>query len=221
MLSETIDVAAAFPASIRYIENGDPLNTGNFQANAEDVALAAGHLIGSGPNLEVGNRYRLKSRSVTITLDSRAIVDPANWLPSLTAAGVWVCQTTTANRPIWLPFSPPVGMTLTGWEVYVKGAPAHAGLPAVMPQVQLGQYRIDTGAFTSISLVSDTSANTANYQALHPIAPAAALTHVVDRSLYRYTIGLNNESGANALVGLELHGARLTFTITALPELQM
>lgn len=220
MLSETINVAASFPSSIRYIENGDPLNTGNFQANAEDVAAMGGHLIGTGPNLEVGNKYRLKSRSVTITLDSRAIVDPANWLPSLTAVGVWVCQTTTANRPIWLPFSPPVGMTLTGWEVYVKGAAGHVGLPAVMPQVQLGQYRIDTGAFTSISLVSDASANTANYQALHAVS-ATSLTHVVDRSVYRYTIGLNNESGANALVGLELHGARLTFTITALPDLQM
>lgn len=220
MLTETINVAASFPASIRYIQNGDPLNTGNFQANAEDVAAASGHLLGTGPNLEVGNKYRLKSRSVTITLDARAICDPANWLPSLTAPGVWVCQTTTANRPVWFPFSPPVGMVLTAWEVYLQGAGAHVGVPAVLPQVQLGHYRIDTGAFTSLSLVNDTSASTAAYQAIHAVS-ASGLTHTVDRSLYRYTIGINNESGANALVGQMVHGVRLIFTITGLPDLQM
>lgn len=220
MLSETIDVAASFPASIRYIENGDPLNTGNFQANAEDAAAAAGHLIGTGPNLEVGNKYRLKSRSVTITLAGLALFDPALWLPSLTQPGVMICQTTTANRPITYGFAPPVGAVLTAWEAYIQGAGAHVGLPAVMPQVQVGTYRIDTGAFTSVSLVNDTSASTATYQAIHAVS-ASGLTHTVDRSLHRYTIAVNNESGVNSLVGQMVHGVRLTFTITTLPELQM
>jgi hypothetical protein len=51
MLSETIDVAASLPASIRYLENGDPLNTGNFKASAEDIAAALGYVVRRLPSL--------------------------------------------------------------------------------------------------------------------------------------------------------------------------
>ncbi len=44
MLAEPIDVNSAFPGGLKYIQNGDPLSTGNFQIVAADMAAAVGYL---------------------------------------------------------------------------------------------------------------------------------------------------------------------------------
>jgi len=141
--------------------------------------------------------------------------------PIPTGTGGWLAYANRADtivntfQTLFWGIDPPDGSVITGWTLYLVGAPAHANLPANKTRGTL--YKVNSAASSSSigSTVQDPSGNTTAYQLDHTIS-LTGLSEVVDKVNYRYQIGVESEYGANALAGLSITAVSYTVTVTKL-----
>lgn len=100
-----------------------------------------------------------------------------------------------------IPIRPLHGSSLTDVYVHFIGAGSHTGLPGQMPIVALWVRQRSNGLAYRIGYVTDTSANTTAYQAIHNIQLHLPMIHVVDKNRYSYFVRIYGESGANFVTG--------------------
>lgn len=97
-------------------------------------------------------------------------------------------------------------------DVTIKGAPGHAGFPAVLPTCKIEE--IDGNGAVTATIVALNTMNPgllATYEAGFTSAySVTAFTPNVDR---RYVLRMVNENGANALAGLHLMGLKAFGTV--------
>ena len=101
------------------------------------------------------------------------------------------------------------GSVIRTFNALLRGAAAHAALPAVMPKVELVKYDLTTvlgtgtaPGWTVVDTVSDTAASTAAYQLNHLITKTLAAPQTVGVNDV-WALRMTGESGANSLVGLQ------------------
>jgi hypothetical protein len=162
-------------------------------------------------DLTVGGTDRLKYGSRTVSgypaLYASAV--GADWAFNTTDA-LWH-TTATAGNNIWFPVKLPRSCTVTTVAALVQGAAGHAGLPAVMPTVQLFTRSVFSDTATAAGGATDTSASTGAYQAGHAITNSALSVSIDQHVCF---VRVSNESGANALSGFKLLAIALSFTMT-------
>lgn len=104
------------------------------------------------------------------------------------------------------------GTVIRNFAAIARGAGAHAGLPAVMPKVEL--VKLDglgylgaavAPSYTSVDNQSDTSGTTAAYQVAHLITKTLGAPQTVGVN-EAWALRMTGESGANALIGLQWTG---------------
>lgn len=117
-----------------------------------------------------------------------------------------IVESTTCPLPL------PHGVVLTAVSVRVMGATGHAGLPGTMPTIHVIRHVMP--AHTSLGTASDTSASVGAYEDVHSIT-VSGLNVTIDRTLYRYSVRLHGETGANFVLGLKAFAAICTYTITS------
>lgn len=231
MLQEPIvsSPAPAFPTNLRYIQNGDALNTGNHQLQATDVAQALGHLEGtkldqtdthpivfSDLTMSGTTRVKLASRSITRVEHSPFYSeDLAVW--GLNPIGeMQQLSATVSSRVAGCPLRVPHGVTLTA--VSVRVAPAnHTGLPAVKPRMYLRRPNTSSGAVVELGDVTDPSADITAYNAAHEIT-LSGLSEAIDRTANRYVVNLVGESGTDSMANMLVIRASYTYTTTFYDE---
>jgi len=106
----------------------------------------------------------------------------------------------------------PRGVTITAVIAHVKGASGHAGLPAVVPAVALGQLNVTTGTITSVGIAGDPSVSVGGYQGYHFIS-LTGLSQSLNTS-NPYIISFRGESTTNALVGLQVYAIEVQYSTT-------
>jgi hypothetical protein len=133
------------------------------------------------------------------------------WTPSATTAGIVSAGT---GQGAAFEAQPPHGSTLTDVRVWILPAGGHAALPGTMPTITLATVH-NAGGVTTIGASTDTSLNVTAYQNNHAIA-LTGLSHVVDRSAFRYVVFFAGEASANAVNGLLLYYCELTYSVGAM-----
>lgn len=114
--------------------------------------------------------------------------------------------TAYASSPLLLPH----GAVLTSVSVRVVAETGHGALPATMPAIHL--IRHASPAHTSLGSASDSSGTPGAYESTHNIT-ISGLSVTVDRTLYRYSVRLSGEAGANFVAGLQAFTVSCTYTI--------
>lgn len=124
---------------------------------------------------------------------------------SATASRWWWYQLATptaAPELYWhIPGLPPQGTILT-FSLAVKGAGSHAGLPTTMPTLSLYK-QLSGGATSQIgATITDTSANTSQYQTEHFLQATNLSEPLVANTTYFFKF--TGEAGTNKLPQLQL-----------------
>lgn len=183
-------------------------------------AILGGATTASNFTMTSTNKVKLASRSITRTLSAPFIPFSSNYVP-IYSGDVIV--------PSWFPestgpaighfaLSLPDGAVVTRVRVYIRPVPGHVGLPGYMPYVVL-LYKTFPGSPLTGEVgfeASDSSPTVAAYHLPHAVTATGSLT--IDRTTTMYTIGFRSEGGANALVGMLVEGADVTFTTTSLDD---
>jgi hypothetical protein len=162
---------------------------------------------GAASNLQLG------SRSVTRFQCTAWTADPSDW-GDLQGGGALSASTGTY---MYIPLDLPHGATLTAVAVYLDGA-AHGGAwpPANMPKARVS--RVSSGnTETVIGAESTDASNQVTFEISHPIS-VTGLSEVIDRTLYRYNVRLQSESGANGIVGAQYVSTSCTYTMSSYTE---
>jgi hypothetical protein len=132
------------------------------------------------------------------------------WTAQLYGTGSVAWQQLDVANPAGLIWNivglPPTG-TISFMGLMVKGAGAHAGLPATMPKMELYSTVIGSGSSTLQATVTDTSANTTAYQSEHLTSVGSLSVVIAQNTLYSLIV--SGESSTNALVGLRVSGLYL------------
>lgn len=182
MLNESItsDPVPAFPANLRYIENGDGLNTTNHQLQAQDVAQAVGHLKGSitPPN----DTYVQKG---VLTNEDAGTVSARGFITLDTGPE-------TGRQAVDLPN----GVTVTEVTVYIDRNDT-GSLPGTRASLFFIKQEKATGTQTPIvNAYEDPETDLADYNAYHAITKSA-LSEVIDNENFYYYVAVNNEQAPN------------------------
>lgn len=223
----TSSPAPSFPASLRYIQNGDALNTGNHQIQAEDVAQAVGHLKGSKAELTETDpvtfadltisgtaNVKLASRSVTRQLALTADTTSGNWARTATPRGSWHNTAAGGTLDVHLERLPH-GQVLTSIAIRWDPAAGHGALP-VFPSIEL--WTIDAaGVESSVGSATDSQPNVPSYEAPHSIT-ISGLLHAIDLTLYRYVLVVTGETGANFVANAKITQCSVTCACTSYSE---
>lgn len=131
---------------------------------------------------------------------------PTNWVTSgsSVAEGTWEQNSVASTGVLQFELRLPRVGTCTSIVARLKGAAGHAGLPGTMPALSFDRTPVSTGVRAQVATVSDPSASTAAYQAMHTVTLAVSetLNPGVDNNIY--TVRIAGEAGANALTGLLL-----------------
>ena len=193
MLNEPIipDPVPMFPANLRYIQNGDALNTTNHQIQTQDVAQALGHLKGS---ISAGSRVIVQKGAV------------GNFQTDITHVGSYV--NVDVGESGFQVLDLPHGSTLTAVKVYLLRNPTGV-LPGVRVRMILQRKRMaDNTGVDLVSLLEDPTSLIASYEAYHGFE-ASGLSEVIDNNQYLYSVILNGESNPDGTY-VEFHGAVTT-----------
>jgi hypothetical protein len=191
--------------------------TGTLTTNAATVVTLAGPTTAADFTMTSTNRVKLASRSITRTICCNFVPATSGW--SLQSDSIGTPATTVnTNSYGTIPIALPTGALITAVTVYVEGGAGHAGAPANLPQISLVSKTISAGGTGSIiATQSDVYGSAAAYEAVHAITIVSpALT--ISRTFTKYGIYFQSESGANALSGLKVHGAYVTFTTTLMDD---
>lgn len=105
-----------------------------------------------------------------------------------------------------IPVTPASGIVTT-IEVFITGAGGHAALPGTMPRITY--VRRDQSGVATLDQATDSSANTAAYQANHKIE-ITGLSRAV--SGFAQQIRVRGESGSNSLPDMQVTAIFYTFT---------
>jgi len=181
MLNQAVTTSPVptFPANLRYIQDGDALNTTNHQLQAQDIADAVGHLKGS-----LSPTGDIVQRGITVNSDAGT-----TGLAHL----ISVAATESAIQMIDLPN----GVELTDVTVYVDRS--DTGLtPGTKVEVQLIRVEISTGTATTLGTYTDTTTPISpNYEARHAVT-LSGLSVTIDNTQYAYYTRLVGETGADS-----------------------
>ncbi|XXX79179.1 hypothetical protein WMF30_10435 [Sorangium sp. So ce134] len=221
----TLSPAPAWPTGLRYIQNGDALNTGNHETQAADVAQALSHLKGaiSGDSAVAVNLAPTTANDFTATApiktDMGSITRVMQVHPATDNASVWTigitgnaeqASSTVANLIYWLDI--PNGATLTAVSVDVTGATGHSSLPTGTDRahIEVGYVSSPSGG-GGLGVQYDASASVEDYEEAHQITLSVS-SHVVNRTSNRYYALVRGERGGNYVAGLQVRNVRCTFT---------
>lgn len=234
MLSETIPSAGppSFPSALRYIENGDALNTGNHLIQTQDTAQALGHLKQTKADLAGGTftgpvvmsdltmsgltNVKTASRSVPRYQSMVGGTTSANW--SLFASKLGWRNTAQGGTMTILLDRLPHGNILDSVTVKFIGAAGHGALPSPMPSIQVGILLGGAALSGTIgSPATDPSASVAAYEVVHDIT-AGSLGHTIDLTAGRYFVEITGEGATNFVAGAEVTNVRVSCTVTSYTE---
>lgn len=193
------------------LPNTAPTPAAGELVRAEDIQEAVQALLNQDRSLEAHLSAAVASRSVTRVQQAFfASTDLSVW--TVNQYGDAEQQTNDTLNYATCPLLLPHGATLT--QVYVRVLPSagHGGLPGTMPVVSVIRHAMP--AHTSLGSATDNSANVGAYEAVHNIS-VSGLSVSVDRSLYRYSVRLAGESGANFVAGMQAFAVVCTYTITS------
>ncbi|KYF64524.1 hypothetical protein [Sorangium cellulosum] len=194
-------------------------------ANVDVLAVDGGGTFGGDVVVEDGSvttelgYFLLEPREVTIAIDGPAETDDGWELDRSTNDFYWV-STTTSERRLRIHLNPyvPRNANITQIVARFKGAPAHAALPGGKPELILYRKRIGTSgpASGAVGSAFDPSASTAAFQGEHDIPLVLGTPHTFNSQTHSYYAVITSESdgGANAIVGAEFHGLKVTYTYT-------
>lgn len=213
MLSKAINLAAAWPAGLRYIQNGDSLGTVTHEAAAADLADALGHLKNGGAVIGGTGRQQLNPRQLTLLLPLLGETTSGNWSLHATEYGNWI--NTAAGGTVQFRLDLPHGQQLNGITLRWKGAAGHGALPT-LPVITLRRVDQD-GADVSLGSQTDPSGSVGAYENAHDIA-LSGLTHTIDRTLYRYVLTMTGETGGNFVANAKASAVKATVTCSFYPE---
>lgn len=193
-----------FPV-VQHITDGDPLNSGAFSNEMQLLANRTRHLANRVVGAGVAG-----SDSVSVPLPM-AYPAHASGAPTweFDGANLVFAQVTlsTAAYLVWgLPYP---NAALVSFEVTIDPAPGHGGLPAVMPQVELGY--VGTGGPTIIDTQVDASGSVGAYEAEHTITLTLGSPEAIDNAARQYFVRLRGESSTNSVAGTTLTLARAVF----------
>ncbi|WP_437310007.1 hypothetical protein [Sorangium sp. So ce388] len=221
MLTKTFTTPApSWPTGLRYIQNGDDLNTGNHESQAADVAQALSYLKATVSNdatvpitladVTVTAAIKTNIGSITRVMPAYPTADdPAAW--SIDLKGIAEQATDDLAYIIyWLDI--PHGATLTAVSVDVFGASGHSSLPTGTDRAHLEVGRVisPTGD-VGLGDAYDASASVGAYEGDHPITVSVA-AHVVNRQTGRYYALVRGERGTNFVAGFTVRNVKCTFT---------
>jgi len=175
------------------------------------------------PAFDAAVDYPLFPRSVAraqnlIAAAPQSASNRAPYTPGWGWEGAWIQTNVGAADYLDVPLLLPHGSVLTLLQIYLKGSNlpgVHAAMPATKPQVRA--FRIDeTLGIASVtpitSLTTDPETVVANYEAAHVIT-ISGLSVSIDNTIYRYSVRVIGETGANSQTGLELCGILATCTV--------
>lgn len=216
----TADPAPEWPVGLRYIQNGDSLNTGNHETQAADVAQALSHLKGAVSG-DAGIPVELADVTVTepIKTSIGSIPRVVQAMPTTDNATAWEIdfagkaeQAANALGYLRWELDIPHDAVLTSVSVYVKGAAGHSSLPTGTDRPLFTvAYVTNAGSNPALGDEYDASASVGTYEVTHAITVPIA-SHEVDRTANRYYAYLRTERGSNYVQGLQVYNVTCTFT---------
>ncbi|MFS8066595.1 MAG: hypothetical protein ACMG6S_09520 [Byssovorax sp.] len=190
------------------LEVGGGINCGDSIYSSSEIEcvsdLRCGSVISGGP--VQGSRFAIAAALAETRIQQGTCVS-VGWTPG----GGMTWSNATLGVPLYIPINIPNGAILDTVSVYIQGAAAHAGLPASPPVMSVKRYNISSTITLTVTSLIDTSANVAAFQALHAITKTS-IAHTIDKTLNRYFVQLDAESGGSALVGATYLYCVITYT---------
>ena len=118
--------------------------------------------------------------------------------------------------PLFVQLDLPHGAELAAVALYIDPSGGHAGAGAGLTFPTLGLYRVtqSSGTRTQIGSTKTDTWNAGGYENAHTIS--VAVTHTVDRDLYRYVLAFTGEAGANYLANLSVYAVSYTASVRRL-----
>jgi hypothetical protein len=160
------------------------------------------------------NRVGLASRSKTATVGAFFTASTGTWAE--TGPGGDLQAGATSGVAI-VPLVVPDGVTITQVRVWIQPTGGHMGAPGTLPSATLYEKTTSTGSVTTVANQSDSYGSAMAYDTVHAIT-ISGLSYTMARNGKRLTIGLGNEASTNAISGLIIHGADVTYTTTAMDD---
>lgn len=142
-----------------------------------------------------------------------------SWSMGNTSGGgsrpVWAADSNSTSY-LWIRLRLPVGATLLTVRAYLEPAPGHAAVPATVPHVCVFSSPLGSAVATAVGTAAPAFSGTlAEYHAGYQ---AIAVQSVVIAADTTYWLRVKNESGADALAGLQLISVRTAMYITSQDE---
>ncbi len=195
------------------------VNTDTLQA---DVLVDAQN-ISSDTNVTAGTGFFVPERTVTVWIDAPADAEDG-WICEREALAPnefhWVTTTTNIrDLRVALNAHIPRNANITQVKARFKGAPGHAALPSIMPELTLYRKRTDPAGAASASIGNefDSSADAAAFEAEHDITlTVGSGGHTADTStaVYYAIVSSESDGGSNAIAGAKLAAIGITYTYT-------
>lgn len=187
----TISPVPAFPANLRYIQDGDSLGTTNHEIQAADMAQAVGHLKGA---MVGGSGVLVQKGAIT------------NAQTDVTRVGSYVTVDVGENGFQVLDL--PHGSTLTAVKVYLLRNTTGT-LPTTRVRMSVVRKKMaDNTGTTLVNLYQDPTSVLTDYEAYHGFEKTG-LSEVIDNNQYLYYVTLTGEANPNG-TSVEFHGAVAT-----------
>lgn len=197
---------ANFPATVQLPQDGDPANASSIRPGYEGALDRTAWL-----------KAKFLTTAITRVMPPIANYREASWLADTTTTtngGLWVSQQINVGdtlRDLWMPLFVPHAAQITAFAIYVAPASGHLDVPQNHFSISLDRRTFSSGVTAGIAELVDTSGSVAIYEAPR-IFEATIAAHTTDNALHAYGIRVTNEGGTNAMPGLKVHGARVTFT---------
>lgn len=165
---------------------------------------------------------RTVTRTLTAKWDSSASQTSGNRFWIETAAGPildgWQnVQSDPTTQQMWIGWDIeiPQGAHITSATMYFQPPSGHGGVPSQLPTVTVGKVSLATGASSSLASATDpNSGSVPAYEVYTALTATLGTAEYVDRAAYRYYVYLATETSTNALQGMRVVGASVTYVST-------
>lgn len=124
-------------------------------------------------------------------------------------------QQVSASKNLGFLLSLPIGTVVKSVTCYVKKGGGTAGLPGVMPGIELGYYTLSTDAFTQVGIVADATGTLVNYRLLHALT-LGSLSHTIAAGRNYIVTLYGDDDSTNSSTGLYVYRPQITVEVTQL-----
>lgn len=190
--------------------------------NGGGTYTPSGTIIVNGSGLQLGNKLKYTSRTVTRRQPAIPITEAGstNWRWFSTGTDlVWQNQTLNTSFEMELERLAH-NSVLSDVKVYFQAASGHMGtLPNTMPTFAV--YSIDLNGTRTLlgSVTSDPSASAAVFETNHAVTVnLGAGPHTIDLTTTRYLLKVVAENGGSAVTGARVWGVVASMTVTEQSE---